>query len=237
MQVVGELLELGPGRLRVLRRGRGLGGLGALLLRRLGVDAGHREPLQRRAQLADLADGLALLRPAGLETLQLLGHLGALGPQLLQPLVMVAGGRALAIQRRDLHVQQLGAAAQVVDGGGRCALAHGHAGAGGVEHAHRLVRQLAALDVAGRETHRLRHRFVQHPGAVMALELARDAADHADRLLLVRLLDLDDLEAPGECRVPLEILLVLGPGGGSDGAQLAARERGFSRLAASFWPA
>ena len=40
--------------------------------------------------------------------------------------------------------------------------------------------------------------------------------------VLVGLLDLDDLEPPGEGGVLLEVLLVLGPGGGGDGAQLAA---------------
>ena len=40
--------------------------------------------------------------------------------------------------------------------------------------------------------------------------------------VLVGLLDLDDLEPPGQGRVLLEVLLVLGPGGGGDGAQLAA---------------
>ncbi len=39
---------------------------------------------------------------------------------------------------------------------------------------------------------------------------------------LVGLVDLDQLEAAGQRRVLLEVLLVLGPGGGGDGAQLAA---------------
>ena len=48
------------------------------------------------------------------------------------------------------------------------------------------------------------------------------AAHHRDRHRLRRLLDLDDLEAPRQRGVLLEVLLVLGPGGGRDGAQLAA---------------
>ena len=41
-------------------------------------------------------------------------------------------------------------------------------------------------------------------------------------LVDVRLVDLDDLEAALEGGVGLEVLLVLHPGGGRDGAQLAA---------------
>ena len=44
-------------------------------------------------------------------------------------------------------------------------------------------------------------------------------------LLFGGLLDLDDLEAAGQSRVLLEVLLVFGPGGGGDGAQFAARQR------------
>ena len=55
--------------------------------------------------------------------------------------------------------------------------------------------------------------------------IADEAAEHADRLLLVRLIDLDLLEAALEGGVGLEVLLVLREGRGRDGAQLAARER------------
>ena len=57
---------------------------------------------------------------------------------------------------------------------------------------------------------------------MVLLQHRRQAAQHADRLLLVRLVDLDRLEAALEGGVGLEVLLVLGPGGGRDGAQLAA---------------
>ncbi len=42
--------------------------------------------------------------------------------------------------------------------------------------------------------------------------------------VLAGLLDLDDLEAPGQSRILFEVLLVLGPRGGGDGAQFAARQ-------------
>ena len=57
-----------------------------------------------------------------------------------------------------------------------------------------------------------------------------DAAQHLHRRRLVRLLDLHHLEAAGEGRVLLDILLVLRPGGRRDGAELAARERGLQQV-------
>ena len=60
--------------------------------------------------------------------------------------------------------------------------------------------------------------------------IADEAAHHADRLLLVRLVDLDLLEAALEGGVGLEVLLVLGPGGGRDGAQLAAGQGGLEQV-------
>ena len=56
------------------------------------------------------------------------------------------------------------------------------------------------------------------------------AAQHHDALRLARLLHLDDLEAPRQRGVLLEVLLVLGPRGGGDGAQLAARQRGLQQV-------
>ena len=61
--------------------------------------------------------------------------------------------------------------------------------------------------------------------AVVLLQDAGDAAQHQHRLLLAGLVDLHHLEAAGERRVLLDVLLVFGPGGGGDGAQLAARQR------------
>ena len=43
--------------------------------------------------------------------------------------------------------------------------------------------------------------------------------------VLARLFDLHDLEAPRQRGILFEVFLVFGPGGGGDGAQLAARQR------------
>ena len=97
------------------------------------------------------------------------------------------------------------------------------AGAGGVEQADRLVGQLAGRDVARRQAHRLAHRLVEDAHLVVLLQRRRPGrASSRSRPLLARLLDLHHLEAAGQRRVLLEVLLVLGPGRGRDGAQLAA---------------
>jgi molybdopterin biosynthesis enzyme len=72
---------------------------------------------------------------------------------------------------------------------------------------------------------------------VVLLHRAGHAAHHQDGLGLVGLVDLHGLEAAGQRRVLLDVLLVLGPGGGADGAQLPRASAGLSRLAASPVPA
>ena len=57
-----------------------------------------------------------------------------------------------------------------------------------------------------------------------------DRADHRDRLVGLRLPDVDGLEAAGQRRILLEILAVLGPGGGRDGAELAAGQGGLEQV-------
>ncbi|EWC52565.1 hypothetical protein XAR_1867 [Xanthomonas citri pv. glycines str. 8ra] len=115
--------------------------------------------------------------------------------------------------------------ARVLDDRRRGALPERDLGAGGIEHADRLVRQLAAADVAVRQAHRLGDRLVHHPDAEVLLHQRHHAAQHRRGQRLARLLDLDHLEAPRQRRVLLEVLLVFAPGGGRDGAQLAARQR------------
>ena len=59
----------------------------------------------------------------------------------------------------------------------------------------------------------------------MLFQCGHDAAHHHHALGLGRLLDLHHLEAAGQSGIFLEVLLVLRPGRGGDGAQLAARQR------------
>ena len=115
--------------------------------------------------------------------------------------------------------------AAVLDLGRDRVLADGHPRAGRVEQADRLVGQLAGGNVAMRELDRGLQGLVEDLDAVVLLQYPGHAAHHEQGLGLARLADLDDLEAAGEGRILLDVLLVLGPGGGRDGAQLAARQR------------
>ena len=65
----------------------------------------------------------------------------------------------------------------------------------------------------------------QDPHPVVALQVTHHAPEHAAGLLLVGLVHLDDLEPARQGGVLLHVLLVFGPGGGCDGAQLAPRQR------------
>ena len=98
--------------------------------------------------------------------------------------------------------------------------------------AHAVSSRLTALsgswragNVAVRQPHRRLERLVEHLHAVVLLEHRGDAAHHQDRLVLARLGDLHDLEAAGQRRILLDVLLVFGPGGRGDRAQRAARQR------------
>ncbi len=110
-------------------------------------------------------------------------------------------------------------------GGRRRVLAQRQAGAGGVEHAHRLVGQLPVGQVAVGQPHRRIEPVVEDAHQVMLLERRRHAAHHQEAHLLGRLLDLDELEPARQRGILLEVLLVLRPGRGRDGAQLAAGQR------------
>ena len=134
-----------------------------------------------------------------------------------------AGG--LAAQRGDFRGEAIEVLAGVLDDRRGRALAQRDLGAGGIEHADGLVRQLAATDVTVRQAHRLGDRLVHHADAEVLLHQRHHPAQHRRAQHLGRLLDLDHLEAAGQRGVLLEVLLVLAPGGRGDGAQLAARER------------
>src|SRR6516225_2781496 len=66
------------------------------------------------------------------------------------------------------------------------------------------------------------HGLFQDSHAMMFFEDLGEPAHHANGHLFTGLLDLDNLEPSGKGRVLLEILLVLGPGGGGDGSEFAA---------------
>ena len=178
--------------------------------------------LDRLGQVADLLDALPLVLPPRLE----LGQAGAcLVERLLDlghPLGVLAAGGVLAVEDAELDLEVVDPAAAVLDGRRDGVLADRHPGAGGVEQADRLVRELPGRDVAMRELDGALDGLVEDAHAVVLLQHRGEPAHHPDGAVLVGLLDLDDLEPARQGGVLLEVLLVLGPGGGGDRAQLAA---------------
>ena len=130
--------------------------------------------------------------------------------------------RHLALQRGDLDFQPLQVPCGVLDDRRGSALPQRHLGAGGIQHPHRLVRQLAAADVAMRQPDRLGDGLIQHPDAEVLFHQRHHPAQHGGGQRLGRFLHLHHLEAAGQRGVLFKVLLVLGPGRGGDGPQLAA---------------
>jgi len=172
-------------------------------------------------QRLELFDQRQLLLPLLVELLflLLLGLQGCL--QLVEAAGVVVALACLVAEHGDFGLQVVDLPAAVFQGTGLRRLRQGDARTGGVEHADGLVRQLATSDVAVGKAHRLHQGLVHHRHLVVLAHLAEQATKHVDGLVFVRLFDLDHLEAAGEGGVLLEVLLVLGPGGRGDGAQLA----------------
>ncbi len=164
---------------RLRPRGRDLRRRG-LLERAAGSVDGDQVATQARAQGEYALDQRLFRDPVGLEPLQprpfglepfIRGRL-ACGD--LHPYGLLAGDdRQLGLQGQD-------ALARIVDRRWHRVLADGDAGAGGVEQAHRLVRQLTGRNVAVRQFHRGFQRLVEYLHPVVVLHHAGDAAHHED---------------------------------------------------------
>ncbi|KAG1532301.1 hypothetical protein G6F50_016263 [Rhizopus delemar] len=138
--------------------------------------------------------------------------------------VLVAATGRLALKCGNLRLQPVQMLASVFDDRRSGALPQRDLRTRGVEHADCLVRQLAAADVAVRQAHCFGHRLIQHADVEVRLHQPDHAAQHRRSQRLARFLDLHHLEAARQRGVLLEVLLVLAPGGGGDGAQLAASQ-------------
>ncbi|MNF65893.1 hypothetical protein D3C84_476720 [compost metagenome] len=167
-----------------------------------------------------------LLLPPGLLlgqffTASLLGRL-----QLGQSLgVVTKTDQALALQLADLQLALAQRVLQVADRARRRGEVDGHPGTGGIEHVNSLVRQLTAGDVTGGELGGSLQRLLvdQHPVGLL-VDAAQAAQDHGG-LVGIGLTNLHQLEAARQGRVFFHVFLVLAPGGGGDGAQLAPGQR------------
>ena len=175
-----------------------------------------------RTQTAGLRDQALLLVPALLEAVEALLLRGPVGLQRRDDLAVSARRRFLASEHLELRRERVDPPLAVLERGRRRGMADGDARRGGVEHVDRLVRQLAAGDVAARQLHGCLDRLVEDPHAVVLLEGGHQPPHHHGGRLVRRFLDLDHLEAPFERGVLLEVLLVFRPRGGGDGAQQKA---------------
>jgi len=92
-------------------------------------------------------------------------------------------------------------------------------GAGRVQNANRLIRQLPPGDITGRQRNSLCNRLVQNAHLVMFFQTPCQASHHRDCAFWIRLVHFNDLEAPGQRGVFLNILFVFRPCCRSDGAQ------------------
>ena len=227
-------LQLGLGRGQ-----RGRSGLGALLGGRLLLAlfcggrfvcdgrglAGLLLGFQFFTQLLDLGDQRLLFRIALGQGVQLGLHRVALGLELGQLVLVRGAGGGFTLQRANFHRQAFQQLGVVFHGGRHRALAQGHLGTGGVEHADGLVGQLAAADVACRQAHGFGNGLVEDAHVEVLFHQRGHATQHGGGNRLGRLFDLDHLKAARQGGVLLEVLLVFRPGGGSHGAQLTARQR------------
>lgn len=109
-------------------------------------------------------------------------------------------------------------------------LAHGDPRARGIQQAHRLVRQLPGRDITLRQFHGGFQRFIEHDHLVVLDHGIRHAAQHGDGLFRFRFAHIHRLETAGKGGILFEILAIFRPGGGSDGAQLAAGQRRFQQV-------
>ena len=203
----------------------------ALQLLQLCLGGGQRSADRGRAQGQDALGQLPLALPVGLKR------------SGCQALGVPQGGEAIQAAGRDGQTE-IGIAAsggeRALGSGQACAqgiqsrrwagLADTHPGAAGVEHIHGLVRQLAPAQIAGGQLGGGHHRIVAQINA-MALGIGRrQTTQDGDGGGDVEFVQPYRLEAPRQSRVLFEVLPVLAPGGGGDGAQLAARQGRFEQI-------
>ena len=81
-----------------------------------------------------------------------------------------------------------------------------------------------------RQAHATGNRFIQDAHLVVLLQRANNAAHHHHALGFGRFFNFDNLKTPGQSSIFLKVLLVLRPGRGGDGAQLAASQRGLQQI-------
>ena len=178
----------------------------------------------------DLRDQLFFLLKAGLVGGQQFTKPGGLFADFRQPLAVIGTTGGFFFQLRTLSGQYVQAPTGVFNFGGCCILTNGDLGAGGIQYADGLVRQLAAGNKARAELDCLGDGFVEDAHFVMCRHRLTHAAQHRNRLVVVWLINLDDLETAGQRGVFFEIFLVFAPRGGGNRAHFTARQCGLQQV-------
>src|SRR5690606_24534114 len=109
-----------------------------------------------------------------------------------------------------------------------------------IQQIDRLVGQQASGDVAARQLSRGHDGVVADDHAVRSFVVVLEASENLNCSGNIRLIQLHQLETPGQRRVFLEVLLVFRPGGGGYRAQFTTREgrlEQVGRIAAPALPA
>ena len=195
---------------------------GAVVGLALGLLDPDLELLELRLRLAQRADRRLLGLPALLHRAALLGDVGELLLERLEPRLRRVVG--LLAQRLALDLELDPPALELVELDRHRVDLHPQPARGLVDEVDRLVGQEALGDVAVRQRRGGDERGVRDPDAVVDLVALAQAAQDRDRLLDRRLVDEDRLEAPLERGVLLDVLAVLVERGRADRVQLAAGE-------------
>ena len=184
------------------------------------------EPL---LQPAYAHDRVLLHLPTGAQRVRLLLQLAELPLQRLQALL--ASAVLLLLQRRALDLEPAQGTRDHVQLGRHRVDLDAQAAGGLVHQVDGLVRQEAVRDVAPRQVCGGDQRGVLDAHAVVHLVALLQAAQNGDRVLHVRLVHVDGLEAALQRLVLLDVFAVLVDRRGADAVQLAARQRGFDQVA------
>lgn len=186
------------------------------------------------ARIAGLTAGHALLKDgAGEKPLRIacIGQCRALLPCLIQSHLQFRQGvsailshAGFVLQKTEFRLQRVPPCASSLQLPRRRMQRHGDPCASGVQQTDRLVGELARGNVAVGQRDGSTYGLVEHDHAVVLRKYRDQAPHHCHGVHLRGLLHLQHLKAPGQRRVSLDVLLVLGPRGGTDDTHRSARQ-------------
>ena len=182
-----------------------------------------------RADISDARNERQLLAAALFESLEARGNFCFLLGDIGEAFGMIDADGSFALENALLHVEIIDLAHGIFDQGRRGVLPEEKRRAQAVSMTltRSFVWELASSEIAMRELGGGADRFIEDPDVMVFFQRADNAAQHDHALFFGGLFDFDDLKAASEGGVFLEEFLVLGPGGGGDGAEFAARQGRF----------